>query len=156
MLPILFLLVLMLVQPAILLYDRVVMEDAAVEGCRLLVTYSDTAGSLSGGRVTVTGDGGAAEDYVRRRLGMIPQTSIFHVHDGGCSYRITLDGDEGSETVSVTIENDVRLLPLLGQAASALGYADGGIYHQKVTAELPAKPRWAQGDPGDWDDIWEE
>ena len=155
MLPVLFLLMILLLQPAILLYDRVVMENAAAEGCRLLMTYSGGTTAASVGDVSVAGNADPATGYVRRRLGMIPQTEIFHVHDGGCSYRITMNGDETTETVSVTIENDVRLLPLLGQAATGMGFADGGVYHQKVTVEMPGKPSWAEGDPESWDDIWD-
>ena len=51
-LPVVFLLVLLLVQPGIVLYDRMVMAGAAAEGCRLLAT-SD-------------GDAATCEEYVRR------------------------------------------------------------------------------------------
>ena len=50
-LPVVFLLVLLLVQPGIVLYDRMVMAGAAAEGCRLLAT-SD-------------GDAATCEEYVR-------------------------------------------------------------------------------------------
>lgn len=61
-LPVVFLLVLLLVQPGIVLYDRMVMAGAAAEGCRLLAT-SD-------------GDAATCEEYVRRRLGRsLPSTS---------------------------------------------------------------------------------
>ncbi|MGN1361061.1 MAG: TadE/TadG family type IV pilus assembly protein [Eggerthellaceae bacterium] len=40
MIPLLFGGMLMLLQPGILLYDRVVMEGAAAEGCRVLATAS--------------------------------------------------------------------------------------------------------------------
>lgn len=55
-LPVLLILVLMLVQPAIMLYDRMVMESAAWEGCRLLAT------AQSQGKAT-------CEALVKRRLG---------------------------------------------------------------------------------------
>lgn len=60
-LPVVFLLVLLLVQPGIVLYDRMVMAGAAAEGCRLLAT-SD-------------GDAATCEEYVRRRLGAIPPST---------------------------------------------------------------------------------
>lgn len=156
MLPVLFLLMILLMQPTILLYDRMVMESAAAEGCRLLMTYSGSSNSIAlGGYGSISGNADPVNDYVRRRLGMIPQTDIFHIHDGGCSYRITTSGDETSDRVSVTIENDVKLLPLLGQAASGLGLARGGVYHQTVSVEMPGKPAWATGDPESWDEVWD-
>ena len=39
--PVVFVLVLLLVQPGILLYDRIVMEGAAADACRLLATKTD-------------------------------------------------------------------------------------------------------------------
>ena len=73
-LPVVFLLVLLLVQPGIVLYDRMVMAGAAAEGCRLLAT-SD-------------GDAATCEEYVRRRLGAIPPFDVFHVHDSGCTWEV--------------------------------------------------------------------
>ena len=61
-LPVVFLLVLLLVQPGIVLYDRMVMAGAAAEGCRLLAT-SD-------------GDAATCEEYVCRAWGRSrPSTS---------------------------------------------------------------------------------
>ncbi|MBQ9069707.1 MAG: pilus assembly protein, partial [Eggerthellaceae bacterium] len=42
--PVLFVLLLMLVQPGIVLYDRIIMRHAAAEGCRLLATRSVSSG----------------------------------------------------------------------------------------------------------------
>ena len=42
--PLVFLLLLLLLQPGILLYDRMVMNAAAAEGCRMLATRSADAG----------------------------------------------------------------------------------------------------------------
>ena len=44
-LPIALLLVLLLVQPGILLYDRIVMQGAAAEACRLLATTDEADAS---------------------------------------------------------------------------------------------------------------
>ena len=77
-LPVVFLLVLLLVQPGIVLYDRMVMAGAAAEGCRLLAT-SD-------------GDAATCEEYVRRRLGAIPPLDVFHVHDSGCTWEVRCEG----------------------------------------------------------------
>ena len=108
----------MLCQPIVLLYNNMVMQEAAAEGCRLLMTQ------------TVTGSGSYAEDkyrgYIERRLGPIPPLSIFHLHEGACSYVIGMKGNELSDVVSVSITNKVRLLPLLGIGAELSGSVTRG------------------------------
>ena len=89
--PVVFLLLLLLLQPGIVLYDRLVMGNAAAEGCRLLATS--------------TGDmGGSCEAFIRHRLAAVPQHDCFHVHHGDCSWKIELLGDETAQTVTVRIE----------------------------------------------------
>lgn len=148
LLPLFCLLVLMLCQPAILLYDRMVMESAAAEGCRLLATRTDTgAGDHAQEKY---------EGYVRRRLGAIPPVECFHLHEGSCSYAIALSGDENASEVSVSIENRVRLLPVIGLGARMLGLCDEGrVYTQHVELRAPARPGWTTGAPGEWRDRWE-
>ena len=130
-LPIVFLLLLMLMQPAIVLYDRIVMEGAAAESCRMLTT----AGAAESGTI--------AEDFVHRRLAAIPQAPWFHVHDGGCSYRISLSGGESASTVTVSIANEIQPLPLIDGAAILLG-ATNGAGHLEIAVEcsLPTQPEW--------------
>ena len=142
-----FLLLVLLCQPAILLYDRVVMENAAAEGCRLLVTRSAAA------------DGGYAsqkyEGYVLRRLGSIPPIDVFHVHGDACSYEIELTGDESSDHVSVRIRNKVKPLPLLGFIPKALGACDqDGLITLEVEVSMPSQPGWVSGSPSDWRKVW--
>ena len=52
------------VQPGIVLFDRVVMESAAAEGCRVLETAS-------------AADEGEVVEYVQRRLGAVPAVPLF-------------------------------------------------------------------------------
>lgn len=68
LIPALLISLLLLIQPGILLYTRMVMEGAAAEGCRVLATAS----SLEENTATV-------EDFVKRRLASVPQrrTSMF-------------------------------------------------------------------------------
>lgn len=146
LIPVVFLLVLLLVQPGIILYDMMVMRAAAADGCRLLATRTDALGdSLE-----------ACEAYVKRRLGAVPEQDLFHIHDEACSWSISLAGDECSEFVEVTISNRVRLLPLMGSAAAFLGAVDrNGEYVFEVSVCMRTQPRWAaQGDAGinpkDW------
>lgn len=75
LIPALLISLLLLIQPGILLYTRMVMEGAAAEGCRVLATAS----SLEENTATV-------EDFVKRRLASVPQQENFHVHDPSCSW----------------------------------------------------------------------
>ena len=93
-LPVVFLLVLLLVQPGIVLYDRMVMAGAAAEGCRLLAT-SD-------------GDAATCEEYVRRRLGAIPPFDVFHVHDSGCTWEVRCEGGGAADVARVTVRTEGR------------------------------------------------
>ena len=142
-LPVLMLLMLMLLQPAIVLYDRMVMSSAAAEGCRLLSTSGPA-------------DREACEDYVRRRLSAIPQADPFHIHGGACSYSIEMTGDEGSSEVSVRIGNRLRPLPLLDVTLSVAGVTDAdGALPIAVESSAPTQPDWVgdsdEGrDPGGW------
>jgi hypothetical protein len=151
LIPLLFLLVLMLCQPAILLYNRMVMQNAAYEGCRLLATK------------TVQGDHSDEryEEYIRRRLGAIPPIDIFHVRGSERSWTIEQEGDENTAVVSVRIVNKVRPLPLLGWGAELLGMCDGqGYLTQEVVARASSQPDWVRNDgvgtPQDWVTQWDK
>ena len=144
--PVLFLALLLLIQPGILLYDRIVMESAAADACRMLMTR------VADGEV----DPRSYEEAVRRHLGAIPQQENFHCHEGGCSWRIELSGDECSEAVSVRIAGRVRLLPLLGGGARLLGMADdSGCIELAVHREAAGYDDWVAAnvlgiDPPAW------
>ena len=147
LLPVLLGGVLLLVQPGILLYDRIVMQAAAAEGCRLLATSSDTAA------------GGLCEEYIRRRLGAVPPHECFHVHEGGCSWEITFTGNESSSEVGVTIATAVRPLPLIDFMGRAMGFTDdAGNLRVEVSASMPTQPSWAiaaaEGQPSSWPGAW--
>lgn len=133
-LPVMMLLVLMLIQPGIILYDRMVMHAAAAEGCRLLATSgADDVGMV-------------CEDYVRRRLGAVPQQDIFHVHDSSCSWDIRFVGDASSSEVSVSISNELKPLPLLSAGIGLLGMLNGeGNIVIEVAAAFPTQPSWVAG-----------
>ena len=144
--PVLFLAFLLLIQPGILLYDRIVMEAAAADACRMLMTR------------TADGDVDAEsyEEAVRRHLGAIPQQENFHCHEAGCSWRIELSGDEHSEQVSVRIATRVQLLPLLGGGAALLGIADeSGCMELAVSRSASVYDDWVASsvlgiDPSAW------
>ena len=65
LIPVLFTALLLLLQPGILLYDRMVMQGAAAEGCRLLATKTAAQGDMDG----------SCEAFVRHRLGAVPRTT---------------------------------------------------------------------------------
>lgn len=146
LIPIVFVLLLLLIQPGILLYDHMVMEAAASEGCRLLATKTDAAGPSDE----------KYKAYILRRLGAIPPQDSFHVHHDGCSWEIELMGDEGSAEVRVTIRNKVKPLPFFDATGRLLGLLDGsGMLTHEVTVGMPTQPSWVAGsalglDPRAW------
>lgn len=150
LLPVLFIGLLLLVQPGILLYDRMVMQQAAAEGCRLLATKTSAAGDMQA----------SCEAYLRHRLSAVPPVGCFHVHDGGCTWKIVFDGDESSQVVRVTVGTQVRPLPLLDAAGALLGIVnDAGNFYLEVSAEMQVQPDWlasseAGSDPAGWIGAW--
>ncbi len=133
-LPVLMVLVLLLLQPGIILYDRIVMEGAAAEGCRLLATTQDV------GRVE--------EDYLRRRLSAVPQADIFHVHSTGCTWDIALDGDERCQEVGVRIATQVKPLPLIDAGVRLFGLAGShGNLTVEVERRMQTKDAWVAESP---------
>ncbi|MDR2671938.1 MAG: pilus assembly protein [Coriobacteriales bacterium] len=130
LIPLLMLLLLMMTQPVIMLYNRMVMENAATEACRLLAT-STSQGAYSPEKY---------QAYVKRRLAAIPPVDIFHAHVGSDSWDISLTGDESTVEVRVRIVNKLRPLPLLGWGAQLLGLCDSqGFLTQEVVATMPTQ-----------------
>lgn len=145
--PVLFLLLLLLLQPGIVLYDRLVMANAAAEGCRLLAT--------------ATGDmGDSCEAFIRHRLAAVPQHDCFHVHRGSCSWDIELLGDESSPEVTVRIGNELRPLPLFDAGSRLLGLANAsGNLEIWESVTMRSQPDWATSselglDPSSWIGAW--
>lgn len=131
--PVLMCVLLLMLEPGIVLYDRIVMNSAVVEGARLLSTQKD-------------GDTKLVEDYIKRRLGAIPSVDIFHVHRGGCSYEITCSGNSHTSTVSVTLKNKIKALPLLDISLRAFGgISDDGQFEIEVASTLQTQNSWARG-----------
>ena len=143
--PIVFLLIVLLCQPAILLYDRMVMSSAAGQAVRMLATRASNAPN------------GGYEQVVKAQLSAIPHSDVFHV--GGDSWRIELEGGETSREVVVSIENRLRPLPLVGLIAGAAGLVDGdGLLVVSVEARGRTQPDWvlAQGtSPAAWTGQWD-
>ena len=144
--PVIFTLLLLLLQPGIILYDRMVMRQAAAEGCRLLATRSAQAG-LTDEYCT---------ELIKRQLSAVPSHDLFHIHHSGCSWDISVSGDETSGQVQVTISNRLRLLPLFDAAGTVLGMTDSsGCMTIQVSEVAPTQPGWASEgsmglNPGAW------
>ena len=148
--PVLFVLMLLLLQPGIILYDHIVMGDAAAEGCRLLATATDAPGSMQA----------SCEAFIRHRLAAIPQQDCFHVHRGGCSWNIQMEGGESTGTVTVRISNEVRPLPLFDGGSRLLGLTNAaGNLSIEEAVTLPTQPGWVSSspsgaNPADWIGAW--
>ena len=137
LLPMLFALFGLLLQPAILLYDRSIMNAAAGEGCRAATTCVSKAD---------------AQAFIERRLGAIPKIPIFH------------DGDEWEIEFSsnsipyVRITNHVQPLPLFGIVAGlANAVDDQGRIEQVVISQESCVPAWTRGAkyaPSSWVGAW--
>lgn len=145
LLPFLLLLVLLLLQPGIVLFDKIVMNQAAAEGCRRVMTGTV---SLDTDRVN--------EGFIRRRFGGIPPQDNFHIHQGACSWSIDSKGKDASGKVSVAITNELEPLPLLGWGADLSGMLNGkGGITLSADVMAPAQPSWVASNPeGSDPDSW--
>lgn len=145
LMPMILLAILLLAQPAIVLYDRAVMEAAASEGCRILETLSSE-------------DEDAARAAIERRLSAIPDVDIFH----SSAWTIEISGGEGSAQASVRIEHSLRPLPLIGAGMGFIGLADAnGLFVQEVSRTTEVLDEWViesrfGADIEAWIDRWEE
>ncbi|MDO5329393.1 MAG: TadE/TadG family type IV pilus assembly protein [Coriobacteriia bacterium] len=131
MIPIIFLLMLLLIQPGILLYDWIVMNEACAETCRAVSTISENEKQSM------------CESYARRRLAAIPQQDNFHVHSIGCSYDIQMSGNNTSPSVTVEIKNEVKPLPLIGFLSQTLGILnENQNFEIKASSTQQCRPSW--------------
>ena len=150
LIPLIFLLLLLLLQPGVLLYDRMVMSSAAAEGCRMLATRSSASGI----------DASGYREAILRHLGAIPQQECFHRHQDGCSWEIEFTGDEHSPQVGVRITGSVKLLPLLDVGGTLLGLGDGkGNIEVSVSTSMPTQDDWVPSNglgmnPASWVGRW--
>lgn len=150
LIPVLFVSLLLLIQPGILLYDRMVMNAAASEACRLLATKTDVLGAMDE----------SCEAFVRHRLGCVPPIPCFHVHDTKASWEISFQGDESAEEVSVTIAHEVHPLPFIDVGSKLLGIVnERGNFKIKVVCHGKTQPAWVQNvkegnNPAEWIGAW--
>lgn len=143
MLPVLFVVFGLFIQPTILLYDKAVMSAAASEGCRLVATSTASETAVRG--------------YVRRRLGAVPKLNVFHV-GGDEGWKVSWTGPNKRGKVTVTIVNKAQPLPLFGVVAG-LGNSitKKGYVKQTVKASASSRPVWSyeNGEPEGWIGAWQ-
>lgn len=150
LIPVVFLCLLLLLQPGIVLYDRMVMQGAASEACRLLATKTNAIADTEE----------SCKAYVISRLGSIPPVSCCHVHEGTCSWDIRFIGDESSRNVSVVIANELHPLPLLDVGMSFFGLLnERGNFELEVSRSQAIQPIWVDSveagrNPSDWIGAW--
>ena len=141
LLPILFVVFGLLLQPVVLLYTRGVMNSAAAEGCRLSATATNNAD---------------VESFVRRRLGLVPNLSLFH-NGGNASWKIECSCGK-SDTYTVAISHEATVLPLLGISAGLVAkMQDASTVKQEVNISLPVHAAWYADEDksaSDWIKKW--
>ena len=145
LIPVIFVCLLVLIQPAILLVNKLVMEAAAYEGCRYALTCVETGEE---------GDG--VKSFVERRLRIFPRTRVIHCPP----WDIEVTRDYVEHEATVRISHVLEPLPLIG--SEVLLWSDGyvdGLYHQEVKVTRKLRGDWMSGraeDPSVWVERWEE
>ncbi len=140
LIPVMFTALLVLLQPAMLLFGRVAMQHAASEGCRYLLTASEQDAVAS----------------IERHLDAVPDIPVLHVGEWD------VDVGAGVDSVTVRISHGVRPLPVIGVFVRAAGALDSrGLMVQEVVCTMPARAPWladgsAPCDPSAWPQRWEE
>lgn len=142
LLPVLFFLIGLLLQPALLLYTRCVMNSASAETCRVAATAT-------------CGDE-ALEQFARRRLAAVPQLGVLHSRD--CDWELSVVADPVQGSSSVAVEGHVKPLPLLGlMTGFVVMSADDGCLLLQASSSCELWPDWMQrvdGAPEDWISRW--
>ncbi len=142
LLPVFLLVLLLALQPVCLLYTRSVMESAAAETARLMVT-----GDAS--------DEEAHRAFAMRRLAAVPDVSIFHA-GGPLAWDVELGYAGGGGTARVSIEGAVTPLPVIGAFAGTFGERDAhGDVLLRVEVERAGGPSWLEGDYETWISSWD-
>lgn len=141
MLPTFLVLILLALQPVCLLYTRAVMESAASQTARLMITAE--------------GDQDAYRAFALRRLSAVPDVSIFHA-GGPLSWDISCTPAESGSSVEVSIVGYVTPLPVLGAFARAFGNVNAqGDVQLEVRVAYEGRPAWLEGNYDSWVQRWE-
>ena len=129
LLPVLLVFLLVLLQPALMLYHALILENTCQEACRVLATCSNDQ------------DMRALDSFITHRLQALP--AFFAASDDADEHpdwSITTQGNAASREVGVTIEGQVRALPLVGGLfAGSFGASSIPI---KISRTLVAHANW--------------
>ncbi|WP_306792673.1 TadE/TadG family type IV pilus assembly protein [Collinsella ureilytica] len=141
LLPAFLILILLALQPVCLMLTQSVMEAAAAQTARLMITAEHEGDE-------------AYRAFALRRLAAVPDLAIFHA-GGPLAWDIELSrGGEAGE-VSVGITGAVRPLPVLGAFVAAFGTrnARGDV---ELSSEIAyrGRPSWLEGSYGSWVSVW--
>lgn len=144
LIPVVLLGMVLALQPGILLWNRLVMESAAAQGCRVAETLE-------------AGKAESVQEYVERRLAAVPGLDIFHAR----AWSIEVAGDASTECVSVRISHAVRPVPLVGAALGCAGFLEGGLIKQEAACEKRVRDEWVMRsefgpDMRSWQSRWED
>ncbi len=145
LLPCFLTVLLVMMQPVCLLYTRCVMESAAAQTARLMVTALPSE------------DGGADayRAFALRRLAAVPDLAIFHA---GGPNAWTIDARHAEDTggeVSVSIEGAVQPLPVIGVFAGAFADLNAqGDAVLRVEVSFEGRPEWLEGNYDAWVEAW--
>lgn len=136
-----FLIVLtLLLQPACLLYPKILMHYAAGDVGRMATTVLlHPSGSQIPNRL---------DQLVRRRLSGVIACPLFHVGDAQ-SWDVSISVQEGIDKSAgqarLVIGHQVKPVPLFAPLLGALGKLDGdGALYQEVDTTISLQPEWAK------------
>ena len=137
-LPVLFVLMLLMVQPIIIAYTKTMMNDAAQETCRVVSTDYDASFD-------------DCRQFAIRRLRTIPYMSLFH-QGGDDAWDIQISRNDKHSIVEIT--SHAQPLPLVGLSAWGLASLDDEGIVLQVKAEQQSRASWVKGGYHDWQKIW--
>jgi hypothetical protein len=141
LLPCVFLVLALLLQPSCLLYTHMMMRAAAAEVSRAVLTTRNGE------------DLSACKGYALRRLASVPNIPLFHV-GGNSDWHIEVSREDDGRSVAVAISGHARLLPLSSALALMVMEQDdiGIILRAEVDQQL--RPAWLEGNYESWIEIW--
>lgn len=148
LIPLMLLLSMMLIQPAILLYNRSVMHATVSESLRVASTLPQSSNKQE-----------LLKNFILRRLGSIPDIDIFHVKLKD-SWELVIEEGKTHDDKTISLAHRVRLLPLFDTLARAFQVSDDGSIKQEVRVTGSSKAAWiAQSEwgsiPERWVESWE-
>lgn len=139
LLPSLLFIIGLMAQPICIFYTRTVMNAAASEAARLVLTQSNQVSKDD------------IDAFILRRLQAVPPLAIFH-EGGDEGWQIALG--ESDQLIEITLTSKIKPLPLFGVFSIALTGATDGVGTIVVHVAEPLRPRWLSGSYEDWVGQW--